>query len=98
MHPLYGPLLPGGAQLQSATGQTVAMGQVTETNLAQAISWAPKNRLVEQVLETDLSQAFISRKTKLLDQVLESDLSQAFVSRKFKVFDQVSETDLAQAI
>lgn len=41
--------------------QTVAVGQATETDTAQAISWAPKRRLVGQVSETDLAQGMTSR-------------------------------------
>lgn len=79
-------------------GQVVAVGQVTETDLAQAISWAPKNRLVGQATETDLAQAITSSKIKAIGQVTETDLAQAISSRKLKALSQVSETDLAQAI
>src|SRR3990172_1760690 len=82
----------------AAAGQTIALGQVTETDLAQAISWAPKRRLLGQVTETDLAQAFGVRKTKALGQVTESDLAQSLTSRKTKALGQVTETDLAQAL
>ena len=35
----------------------VPVGQVTETDLAQPIAWAPKRRLVGMVSETDIAQA-----------------------------------------
>jgi len=82
----------------AAAGQTIALGQVTETDLAQAISWAPKRRLLGQVTETDLAQALSGRKTKALGQVTETDLAQALTARKTLVLGQATETDLAQAI
>jgi len=83
---------------KAAGGQIIALGQVTETDLAQAISWAPKRRLLGQVTETDLAQALSGRKTKALGQVTETDLAQALTARKTLVLGQATETDLAQAI
>src|SRR3990172_4009030 len=85
---------------KAAGGQIIALGQVTETDLAQAISWAPKRRLLGQVTETDLAQALTGRKTLVLGQATETDLAQAItrlVAGQTIPLGQVSETDLAQA-
>jgi DNA-binding transcriptional regulator YdaS (Cro superfamily) len=80
-------------------GQTIAVGQVTETDLAQAIAWAPKRRLVNQVSETDLAQAMGRLKTRAVGQVSETDLAQAITwAPKNRLVNQVTETDLAQAM
>jgi hypothetical protein len=82
----------------AATGQTISVGQVTETDTAQAIAWAPKHRLVNQVTETDTAQVMTRRKSVLVAQVSESDLCQGISpSRRYPVV-QVSEVDLAQAL
>ena len=79
-------------------GQTIAVGQVVETDLAQALTWAPKRRLVGQALETDLAQAIARVKTKTVGQAAETDLAQTVARLKTKAIGQVAETDLAQAI
>ena len=58
-------------------GKVVAVGQVTETDLAQAVTWAPKARLVNQVTETELAQAITRRKIRAVAQAVETDLAQA---------------------
>ncbi len=89
----------GEAQLQSATGHTIAVGQVAEIDVAQAILVAPKRRLVNQVTETDLAQAITLVKTRLLGRVTETDLAQPISwSPKNRLVAQVIETDFAQAI
>jgi len=102
---LPGSALTGGTPIVAApsftiatAGQTVAVGQAVETELAQPIAWAPKHRLVAQATETDLAQAVARRKTKAVAQATETDVAQALTSRKTKALGQVSETDLAQAI
>lgn len=81
-----------------AAGQTIAIGQATETDVAQPIAWAPKNRLVNQVLETDTAQAVAHLKLKALGQVLETDLAQPLAHAKVKAIGQCTETDTAQPI
>ena len=51
-----------------SAGITVAVGQVTETDTAQAVAWAPKRRLVAQASETDAAQALTARKTAAVAQ------------------------------
>jgi len=89
---IFDPTDPAGA------GQTVELGQAVETDLAQAVAWAPKRRLVAQALETDLAQAIASLKTKAIAQASETDLAQAIARRKTKLLGQSSETDLAQTV
>lgn len=82
----------------AATGHTIAVGQVTETDLAQPITHL-KTKALGQVTETDLSQAIRVVKTKTLGQVTETDLAQPIsVNPKRRLVGQVLETDLAQAI
>lgn len=79
-------------------GQTITVEQAFETDLAQAIAWAPKNRLVAQATETDLAQAIAVNKTVAIGQVLEADLAQGITAGKTAAVGQATETDLAQAI
>jgi hypothetical protein len=77
----------------------IAVGQVLETNFAQAIAWAPKRRLIGQVTETNLAQALSRLKTRVVGQVVETNLAQAIsVSPLRRLVTQVVETNLAQAI
>lgn len=79
-------------------GQTVTVNQVSETDTAQTIAWAPKNRLVNQTSEADLAQALTRIKLKALGQALEIDLAQALNRLKTRTLGQTTETDLAQAL
>src|SRR3990172_427971 len=84
----------------AAAGQTIALWQVTETDLAQAVS-GRKTKALGQVTETDLAQALTARKTLVLGQATETDLAQAItrlVAGQTIPLGQVSETDLAQAL
>jgi hypothetical protein len=83
---------------QVTSGHTIAVGQVTETELAQAITWAPKNRLVAQSLEADLAQAVGRVKTRLLGQPTETEFAQAAGTIKIKAVGQSTEADVAQAV
>lgn len=83
---------------EAAGGTTVAIGQVTETDLAQAVAWAPKHRLLVQTTETDLAQVMSRRKTVGLVQPAETDFSQALTAHKTRALGQVTEADLAQAL
>ena len=78
--------------------QIVNVGQVTETDLAQAIAVNPLRRLINQATETDLAQAITARKTQAVGQVTETDLAQAITYSRSAAIGQATETDLAQAI
>jgi len=83
----------------AAVGQVIAVGQAAETDLAQAIAWAPKARLVAQSSETDSAQAVTPRKSSAIGQVLENDLAQSVTwSPKHRLVGMVSETDQAQMV
>jgi ACT domain-containing protein len=82
----------------ASAGQTIAVAQVTETDLAQTVAWAPKRRLVGQIAESDLAQATARLKTRAISQISETDLAQAVAHLKRLLLGQTSETDLAQAI
>lgn len=84
-----------------ASGHTVSVGQVTETDTAQAIS-RRKVKAFGQVVETNSAQAFTKRKSKVFGQSTETDLAQVitvFVAGGpiTVAVDQVVETDTAQA-
>ncbi len=87
-------LLPSAAP----TGQTIAVGLVTETDLAQPVT-AAKARALGQALETDLAQPVdVEPLRRLINQALETDLAQPVTSAKARALGQVLETDLAQAL
>ncbi|HXF44873.1 MAG TPA: hypothetical protein VNK91_02025 [Burkholderiaceae bacterium] len=81
----------------TAAGQTILIGQVTETDLAQPLV-RRKTRAIGQVVETDIAQALTARKTRVLGQVTETDIAQALTRRKALTLGQVVETDLAQPV
>jgi hypothetical protein len=66
------------ASFEVDAGQTVAVGQVTETDLAQPVAWAPKRRLVGQASETDLAQPItpVTAQIIAVGQASETDLAQ----------------------
>jgi hypothetical protein len=87
----------------AAAGQTIAIGQATETDSAQPITWAPKNRLVRQATETDSAQAIAHRKLKAIGQPVENDSAQVITPAltgggQTIAVAQATETDSAQAI
>lgn len=84
--------------LAGAAGQTIAVGQCFETDVAHEISWAPKHRLLGQASESDLAQAITSRKTLALGQASETDLAQGITPFKSYGVGQCAETDAAQPI
>jgi hypothetical protein len=80
-----------------ASGQTVSVAQVTETDLAQAIA---KQKLIVlgQVAESNVAQAIVRQKLIPVSQVTEGDVAQAITSGKVYAVAQVQETDLAQDV
>lgn len=79
-------------------GITAAVGQVTETDTAQAIAVSPIRRLLGQIVETDTAQAVARIKILAISQTTETDAAQAVSSRKVRAVGQAGETDTAQAI
>lgn len=49
----------GDTQRGVAGGITATVGQVLETDTANAITWAPKIRIIGQVSESDLAQSIV---------------------------------------
>jgi len=81
-----------------STGQTIAVGQSTETDLAQPIS-APRIITVGQAVETDLAQSITTPKTVVIGLATETDLAQDIaVDPQHRLINPVAETDLAQNI
>ncbi len=80
-----------------SAGQTIAIGLVTETDLAQGLT-VLKQRALAQAVEADLAQAVSSAKARAINRVTETDLSQGLSVAKARGVGQVTETDLAQAM
>ena len=80
-----------------AAGQTVAVSQATETDLAQPIAWPPQ-RLVQRALEVDLAQSITAAKARAIGQALEVDVAQAITVAKAQSIGQALEVDLAQPV
>lgn len=77
-------------------GQTITVGQVTETDISQTIAWAPKRRLVGQIVEIDLSQSVVwAPKNRLIGQILETGLAQTIGRVKSRTLGQIVETNVA---
>ena len=83
--------VPAGA------GQTINVGQVTETDTAQAFGKA-KVKAFGQIAETDTAQAFTVVKGVDVGQAVETDTPQAFGKAKQKEFGQITEADTSQTI
>lgn len=73
------------------------VGQVTETDTAQAIT-TRKSRAVAQATETDVAQSVSAQRRYAVVQVSETDLAQVVTYRKQQAVGQVTELDIAQAI
>jgi len=78
-----------------AAGQTVAIGQAIETDVAQPFA-ASKTRVLGIAIETDLAQPFGRIKTRALGIASEIDLAQAFGKLKTRTLGIATEVDLAQ--
>ena len=65
------------------TGSVVAIGQASETDLAQALTRI-KIKTIGQVSETDLAQGLTRLKQRAVAQVTETDLAQAVTRLKRK--------------
>lgn len=86
-----------GVHVIAASGQTVSVNQVTETDTAQAIT-RKKIKGIGQITETDSAQAITRVKTLGVGQVSETDAAQTLTALKQKGIGQTSELDTAQAI
>ncbi len=81
-----------------AVGQTIAVGQVIETNLAQGLT-VLKQRTLAQAVEADLAQAINSVKARAIGQVTEADLAQTIAwAPRHRLVGRVTETNLAQVL
>lgn len=78
-------------------GQTVAIGQASETDLAQALA-SSQALAIGQAAETDLAQALSSGAVVAIGQAAETDLAQALQSNQALAIGQAAETDEAQAL
>lgn len=78
-----------------SVGLIGALGQVTETDVAQAFTRS-KAKAFGQLLETDLAQPFTSRKALAFGQASETSSAQSFSRLKSRTFGLTSESALAQ--
>lgn len=83
--------------IPASSGISQAVGQVTETDIAQAIT-KQKVKLFAQVTETDAAQATTVSKSLILAQVTESDISQTVLWPHVRFVGKVLETNPAQVI
>lgn len=74
------------------------IAQITEDDLAQAIAWAPRHRLVSQLLEADAAQAITNRKSLALSQVVEASTAAGLDRLKRANIAPVTEEHAAQGI
>lgn len=79
-------------------GQTIAVAQAAETDTAQPVAWAPKNRLAAQASETDVANTVTVTKTATVVQAAETDTAQPITALKTVAVAQVVETDIAQPV
>jgi len=79
------------------SGQTIAVGQAAETDIAQAIA-RKKQKAIAQISETDAAQSIASAKLIAIGQATETDTAQALSCAKRKGIGQATETDSAQPI
>ncbi len=104
MHPGRRPAIgqffktnPGNVVVSTAT-ITQSVNQALETDIAQPVAWAPKNRFVGQAIETDIAFAITASKIRAIGQAIETDLAQPMTVAKIVHIGQAIETDLAQPI
>lgn len=91
----YGTLTIAIAPRVGSSGQTVALGQITETDTAGAIT--PSHRVtIGQVTETDTAQNFTHVKQQVMGRCTETDTAGGLGD--VKLLGQVTETDTARAI
>lgn len=84
---------------QFSLGQIVSIAQTTETELAQAIAWSPKNRLVALVTETELAQTLTRAKAHGVTQAAETNVAQAVAwAPKNRFVQQAFEIDSAHPV
>lgn len=78
--------------------KTVDVNQAVETDSAQTIVWAPKNRFVNLVLESDSSFTIGHIKIGTIGQAQETDSAFAIRAGKIRTIGQALETDTAQPV
>lgn len=91
---IWVPVTAGGGG-----AQTVAIGQATETDTAQAFA-AVVNVIaaIGQASEADTAQALASAQSQAIGQAAETDSAQAFAGAQAAAIAQAAETDLAQPL
>lgn len=82
----------------SSVPQLVILGQASETDLAQTVTWRPQRRLAGQVTETDLAQAATSRKQKTLGFPTSIDTAQTILLHKRIIIGQATTQHTAQSV
>lgn len=80
-----------GAEEEDGGGQTIALGQASETDSAFALA-AKKTRALGQPSETDTAQPLAIRKTVVLGLVTESDLALAITLKKTRPLGRASQS------
>lgn len=80
----------------SASGPiNITLNQVTETELAQSISWAPKSRLITLVIESEVANTITAPIVRLMSQVTETELANSSLwSPKNRLVTLVTEDEV----
>lgn len=91
-----GTLLTVGAE-SATSGQTIALGQVAETDTARALTRL-KTRAVGRVTETDTSRTITPQRLVALGRVTETDAARGVTVLKTVTLTRVSETDTSRAL
>lgn len=90
---IWVPVSAGGG------AQTVAIGQASETDLAQAFTGtAGAVVAIGQASETDTAQALTAVQAAAIGQAQETDTAQALATAQAQTIGQAQETDTAQAL
>lgn len=83
--------------IPTSTAQSAVVGQVTETDTAQAVGRV-KAKAIGQAVETDTAQALTDVKARAVSQVTETDTAQPIARLKARALGQTTEADSAQAV
>jgi hypothetical protein len=79
-----------------SAGQTVILGQPSETNTAQPITVNPRRRLIGQVVQSNSAQALARKKSRAVAQATQLNTAQG-VTRALSSLGQVTQLNTAQA-
>ncbi len=89
--------LQGPPAVSGGGAQTIAVGQASESNSAQALQ-AAQSRAIAQATETDSATAIAAAQARAIAQATETDAAQAFTAAQARAIGQAAESDAAQPV